>query len=168
TLYKLFPMDNEHIIQNRSLLSQSNILTSKMLTFLIDPIELLSSFKKKMRNKMARGTVIDEKDEYIMYIWKTIENQNKKEKILNFVRFVNLTFDVVCMSDDSMRIVSPKSAWVYVTYSEQGSMDLQGTDMRNFFLLISLCEFILCGINMCGICIGLVVSAVFIFWEQSS
>ncbi|GET67117.1 hypothetical protein GLOIN_2v1704883 [Rhizophagus irregularis DAOM 181602=DAOM 197198] len=34
------------------------------------------------------------KDEYIMYIWKTIENQNKKEKILNFVRFVNLTFDV--------------------------------------------------------------------------
>lgn len=35
------------------------------------------------------------KDEYIMYIWKTIENQNKKEKILNFVRFVNLTFDVV-------------------------------------------------------------------------
>ena len=35
------------------------------------------------------------KDECMMNIWKIIENQSKKEKILKFVRFVNLTFDVV-------------------------------------------------------------------------
>lgn len=61
------------------------------------------------------------------------------------------------MSDDSMRIVSPKSAWVYVTYSEQGSMGRFNRDM-----IPSIKKHCFCGLCLMSEETSLLVSAGFV------
>ncbi|CAI2197186.1 19472_t:CDS:2, partial [Funneliformis geosporum] len=90
----------------------NDISPCEIAEFVSEVLEDFVEADKEQKQQIMKLTL--KKDEYMMYIWRMIEKQSKKEKILNFVRFVNLTFGVNLTVSTLKEVPKPKEPPTYM------------------------------------------------------